>query len=807
MAEWSNAADSKSVVPIGYRGFESLSLRHFLLPEMNAPEAPQLQVQFDPSAARFGASRSQKRLEDDRLLVGKGRYSADLEFANLAWLVVVRSPHAHAKIASIDLNECRKAPGVLAAWTMADLRADKVGHIPFPPLFKRADGSPMAAPPRTPLAEGRIHFAGQAVAAVVAATREQAIDAAELVQADYEDLPCVVDARAAVEAGAPQVWPEATGNVAAEASYGKREEVDKAFKAAAHVTTLELHNQRLIAMALEPRCSIGVHEGGRTTLYTQNQTPTGTRELLGAVFGAKPADFRVVVGDIGGGFGMKTGLTPEDALVCYAARKLGRPVKWLAERGEDFLAAHMGRDQHSRARAAFDGDGRLLALEVDTLGNIGAVPVGSSAIIPLVLGPKIQTSVYHVPAVHYRVRAVLTHTMATGAYRGAGRPEANYLMERLMDKAARELELDPADLRRRNFIKPEQFPYRTHLGEMYDVGDFPAVLDKLLLHADWQGFPGRQEESRKRGKLRGRGLAAYLEWTGALPTETVDIEVDAEGYVTVFSDTQAMGQGLETTYAQLVTEALSVPIEKIRIVQGDTDRANGVGSVGSRSAFVGGSAVVAAGREVIVKGKQLAADAREAAPADIEFRDGGFRIKGTDRAIGFAELASRQPARVIRVSATQTPSTPSWPNGAQACEVEVDPDTGEVTIVSLASCDDIGRIINRTIVEGQIHGGIAQGVGQALCEQAVYDGASGQLLTGSLMDYCVPRADQFPPMRAEFDESLPCKTNLLGVKGCGELGTIGAVPAVVNAVLDALRIDHLEMPLTAEKVWRALQRR
>jgi carbon-monoxide dehydrogenase large subunit len=775
---------------------------------MNAPNAPELQVQFDPSAARFGASRSQKRLEDDRLLVGKGRYSADLEFPNLAWLVVVRSPHAHAKIVSIDLSQSRSSPGVLAAWTLADLRADGVGHIPFPPLFKRADGSPMAAPPRTLLAEGSVYYAGQTVAAIVAATREQAVDAAELVQVDYADLPCIVDVRQAVAPGAPQVWPEAAGNVAAEASYGNPVEVEKAFKEAAHITRLELHNQRLIAMALEPRCSIGVLEGGRTTLYTQNQTPTGARELLGAVFRAKPADFRVVVGDIGGGFGMKTGLAPEDALVCYAARKLGRPVKWLADRSEDFLAAHMGRDQYFHARLALDRDGRILALKMDMLGNIGAVPVGSSAIIPLALGPKIQTSVYHVPVVHYWVRAVLTHTMATGAYRGAGRPEANYLMERLMDKAASELRLDPAEFRRRNFIRPEQFPYRTHLGEIYDVGDFSAVLDKLLQHADWNGYPAREEQSRKRGKLRGRGLSAYLEWTGALPTETVDIEVDAQGNVTVFSGTQAMGQGLETTYTQLVVEALGVPVEKVRIVQGDTDRANGVGSVGSRSAFVGGSAVVAAGREVIVKCKQLAADALEAAPADIEFRAGSFAIAGTDRAIGFAELAARQPERMIRISATQTPSTPSWPNGAQACEVEIDPDTGEVELASLASCDDIGRIINRSIVEGQIHGGIAQGVGQALYERAVYDEASGQLLTGSLMDYCVPRADQFPAMRAEFDESLPCKTNLLGVKGCGELGTIGAVPAVVNAVLDALRgrgIDQLEMPLTAEKVWRALR--
>jgi len=519
---------------------------------------------------------------------------------------------------------------------------------------------------------------------------------------------------------------------------------------------------------------------------------------------AKAAEFRIVVGDIGGGFGMKTGLTPEDALVCYAARKLGRPVKWRADRAEDFLAAHMGRDQHHKARLALDRDGRILALEVDTLGNIGAVPVGSSAIIPLQLGPKVQTTVYHVPQVHYRVRAVLTHTMATGAYRGAGRPEANFLMERLIEKAAREMKLDPVELRRRNFIRAAQFPYRTHVGDTYDVGNFGAVLDKLLAHADWAGFPARREASLRGGKLRGRGLSAYLEWTGALPTETVDIEVNVNGEVTVFSGTQAMGQGLETSYTQLVTEVLGVSPDKVRIVQGDTDRANGVGSVGSRSAFVGGSAVVAAGWRVINDGKALAAEALEAAAADIEYRDGRFRIAGTDRALTLGELAARQQRRMFRVSATETPSTPSWPNGAQACEVEIDRETGEVKVASIASCDDVGRIINHMIVEGQVHGGVAQGAGQALYEVAVYDAESGQLLTGSLMDYCVPRATDLPPLAPSFDESVPCKTNLLGVKGCGELGTIGAMPAVVHAVLDALGVLHMEMPLTAEKVWRAL---
>jgi carbon-monoxide dehydrogenase large subunit len=767
-----------------------------------------LQIQFDPAAARFGSARSQKRIEDDRLLVGKGLYSDDREFPGQAWMVLVRSPHAHAKLRSVDLSACLSAPGVIAAWSMADLRAAKVGHIPFPALFKRADGSPMAAPARTPLAEGKVYYVGHPVAAIVAQTREQAQDAAELAAIDYEDLPAVVSPPEAIEAGAPLLFEQAPGNVAAEASYGDRAAAEKAFAGAAHVVTVELHNQRINAMALEPRCCIGVVENGRMTLYTQNQTPTGARDLLGAVLGGKPQDYRVVNGDIGGGFGMKTGLTPEDALVCFAARTLGRPVKWRADRSEEFLAAHMGRDQHYKAALALDRDGRFLALKMESLANIGAVPVGSSAIIPLAMVAKVATSVYRVPVVDYRIKAVLTNTMATGAYRGAGRPEANYLMERLAEQAARQLGLPSEELRRRNFLKPADMPYKTHVGELYDSGEFERMLDNVLAAADWNGFPARREASQKRGRLRGRGLATYLEWTGALPTETVDIEVGADGSVTVYSGTQAMGQGLETAYTQLVTEVLGVEPRHVRIVQGDTDRATGVGSVGSRSAFVGGSAVVAAGRKTIVRGKELAAEALEAAAADIEYANGRFSIAGTDRGIGLAELAGRQPQKVLRVSATETPSTPSWPNGAQVCEVEIDPETGESRVVAFHSCDDIGRIINHMIVEGQIHGGIAQGIGQALYEQVVYEPGSGQLVTGSLMDYALPRADQFPAFSAAFDESVPCKTNLLGVKGVGEIGTIGAVPAVVHAVLDALRergVAHLEMPLTPEKVWRALR--
>lgn len=768
---------------------------------MNAPA-----VQFDPDSARFGTSRSQKRIEDDRLLKGDGLYSDDRVGVNQAWLVIVRSPYAHARFSNVDVSLALAAPGVLAAFTMADLRADGVGHIPFPPLFKQAGGEPMAAPLRTPLAEGTAYYAGQPVAAVVAETREQAQDAAERVTIDYEELPCVVDPRRAIEPGAPLLFAAAPGNIAAESRYGDPAAVAAAFAGAAHVTRVELHNQRLSATALEPRCAIATFENGRWTLQTQTQQPTGTRDALAAAFKTRPEQFRVVVGDIGGGFGMKTGLYPEDAVACHAARKLGRPVKWRAERGEEFLAAHAGRDQMFKAELALDASGRILAMKMEMLANFGAVPVGSTAMIPLVLGPKVQTTVYHVPLIDYHVRGVLTNTMASGAYRGAGRPEANYLMERLMEQAGREMQIDPVEIRRRNLIPPASFPYRTHLGEVYDAGEFARILGRAVDESDWHGYAARAEDSKRRGKLRGRGLAVYIEWTGALPTETVDILVDSDGAVTVYSGTMAMGQGLETSYMQLITEVLQIPAKSIHIVQGDTDLANGVGSVGSRSAFVGGSAVVAAGRKVIVRGKELAAEALESAPTDIEFRAGRFGIAGTDRSIGLAELAARQPEKHIRVSATETPSSPSWPNGAQVAEVEIDPDTGAVQVVRITSVDDIGRIINHMIVAGQVQGGIAQGIGQALYEQTVYD-ENGQLLTGSLMDYCVPRADDLPNMHNVFDEAVPCTTNLLGVKGCGEIGTIGAVPAVVHAVLDALAghgVKHIEMPVTPEKVWRLL---
>ena len=765
-------------------------------------------MQFDPDSARFGASRTQKRIEDDRLLKGEGVFSDDRRFPNEAALVVLRSPHPHARVGAVDVSAARAAPGVLGVWTMQDLKSDGVGFIPVPTMFKRADGSPMAVPPRFPLAEDRVLYVGQPVVAIVAVTRVQAQDAAERVTVDYAPLPAVVDVRDAIAPGAPLLWPEAVGNIAAEARIGDAQASDAAFAQAHHVVTLELHNQRLIANAIEPRCSIGVPEGGRMALYTQSQTPTGARQALADVFKRKPEDFRVVVGDIGGGFGMKTGLAQEDALVCYAAGKLGRPVRWRADRSEDFLNAHMGRDQLFAAELALDAEGNFLALRMRSLANVGAPTVGSSLFIPLMIGPRVQTSLYRIPAIDFHMRAVLTNTMATGAYRGAGRPEANYLMERLINKAAQQTGLDAVELRRRNFVPPEAFPFRNPMGQVYDSGQFEHMLDQILAKSDWAGFSQRKAESRSRGKLRGRGLACYIEWTGAVPTETIAIKIDSAGTVSVFTGTQAMGQGTETSFAQLAAELLQIDISIVRIVQGDTDQATGQGSVGSRSAFVGGSALASAGKKVVSEGKVLAAQVLEAAVEDLEYAEAEFRVAGTDRRIGLFDLAGRQADGLLAVSATETTGGASWPNGAQVCEVEIDRETGVVSVVRHSSVDDIGRIINRTIVTGQIHGGIAQGIGQALMEQAVYDRESGQLLTGSYSDYALPRAADFSDMAADFDESNPCRTNLLGVKGVGEIGTIGAVPAAVHAILDALEeygVDHVEMPVTSQKIWNIMK--
>jgi carbon-monoxide dehydrogenase large subunit len=701
---------------------------------------------------------------------------------------------------------------VIAVFTAEDLRADGIGAIAFPPLFKQPDGSPMAAPPRVLLADGVVRHIGQALAAVIAETRMQAIDAAELIDVQYEALPAVVDAMSAVAPDAPVVWPQAGNNIAAQHRFGDQAAADAAFAKAAHVASLHLINNRLVANALEPRAALADFDPvtGRYVLHTGSQNPTAVRTMLADVVLNVPLDkVRVIVRDIGGGFGMKSQLYPEDAMLAYAAGKLCRPVKWCAERGEEFMAATQGRDHVTDAALALDKDGRILALRVETLANVGAVLAPPSAAVPLMLSPKVMTGVYDVPLVDIKTKAVLTNTITVAPYRGAGRPEAIYLIERLLDQAAVVTGIDRVEIRRRNLIPASAMPYKNAVGEAYDSGDFRHFLDAALQRADWQGFAARQAESERRGMLRGLGLSMYVEWTGATQfTEKVELHVSGNGHVTVYSATQAMGQGLETSYTQLVADRLGIPPERISIVQGDTDKVQGFGSLGSRSLFTGGSAVVEGAGVLIERGKALAGEALEAATGDLDYADGRYTIAGTDRSVTLFELAARLPGGMLPVASTTTVPGSGWPNGCHICEVEIDPETGATQIVRYTTHDDVGRAIHPQIVRGQIHGGIAQGVGQALLERSVYDRDSGQLITGSFMDYAMPRAEDFPSIDNEFDESVPCTTNPLGSKGAGESGTVGAPPAVMSAVLDALRplgVTNIDMPATPLAVWRAIR--
>ncbi|HEY4069719.1 MAG TPA: molybdopterin cofactor-binding domain-containing protein [Burkholderiaceae bacterium] len=700
--------------------------------------------------------------------------------------------------------------------TGAQLVAAGVKPLAGPAGFKRADGSPPASPPRHALAVDCVRFVGEAVVAVVARSRDAARNAAEAVMVDYEELPAVTEPARAVAAGAPQLCDAAPDNICAEMRHGSAAKAAEAFASAAHVVALDVVNQRLAAAPMEPR---GINampdaEGGRLVVRISSQMPTGVRgSLCESIPGLTTETLRVVVGDVGGGFGMKTGIHPEDVLVAYAALQLKCPVRWQADRVEEFLSAVHGRDVVSRAEMALDANGRVLAMRVRSLANVGAYPTGAGVAIQLLIGPWVSTSIYDIGTIDLHFTAVMTNTSPTGAYRGAGRPEAIYNTERLFDAAAREMKMDPAELRRRNLIRPEQMPYQNAMGQVYDSGRFEQVLDAGLKLADWNGFGARRTASQANGKLRGRGLASFLEWTGGnVFEERVTVNVAADGFIEIGSATQAMGQGIQTSYVQLAVDVFGVPVERIRILQGDTDRANGFGSAGSRSLFTGGSAVHVASVRTIDEAKQLAGEALEAAPADIEYLNGRFGVVGTDLGIDLFELAGKQPERRIYIDSTSSVSGPTWPNGCHVCEVEVDPDTGHVEVVAYASVNDIGRVVNFAIVGGQIEGGAVQGIGQALTESIVYDPDSGQLLTASFQDYAMPRADIATGFfKTEFDTSIPCVTNLLGVKGVGELGTIGATPAVVNAVIDALdhaglgrRAEQLQMPLTAPRVWRAL---
>jgi carbon-monoxide dehydrogenase large subunit len=771
---------------------------------------------MDKTIGRFGSGQAVRRLEDGPLLAGAGRFTNDEALPGQAHLVFLRSPHAHARIASIDANAARALPGVVAILTGEDVAAAGLKALGVALPFKRPDGSDLAAPPRPILAQGLVRFVGEPVAAIIAESPAAARDAAEAIMVEYEELPAVTALRDAIAPGAPQLWPAAGNNIVAETRYGDQAAVQAAFAKAAHVVALDLVNQRLAPVSMEPRVVLADYDAAsdRFTIRMSTQMPSGFRDQLCKEVLDIPTDrVRVLVGDVGGGFGMKTGLYAEDAVVAFAARRLGRPVRWAAERMEDFLAALHGRDTDSKVELALDADGKVLGLRVRTLANMGGYTRNSGVAIQLLIGPWVSTSIYDITNIDFQFTAVLTNTAPTGPYRGAGRPEAIYIIERLMDAAARKLGLDPAELRRRNMIRPEQMPYKNAMGQSYDSGSFEQIMDQALVSADWNGFAARAAQSAKAGKLRGRGIATFLEWTGGnVFEERVTVAVKANREIEIYATTQAMGQGIATSYAQLAVDVFGVELDNIKIVMGDSDRGSGFGSAGSRSLFTAGSAVKVAADKTVDKARDLAADALEVAPVDLEYLAGAFQVAGTDRRIGLFELAAKQPEGRIFIDSTSAVSGPTWPNGCHIAEVEIDPDTGEVAIPLYVSSNDAGRVVNPLIVEGQVVGGALQGIGQALCEAVIYDPATGQPLTASFMDYTLPRADMLPTATTLLDQSIPCRTNPLGVKGVGELGTIGATPALVNAVADALArhgrgavADNVQMPLTPPRIWALLQ--
>jgi carbon-monoxide dehydrogenase large subunit len=767
--------------------------------------------------SRFGSGNSVRRVEDDALLRGDGRFADNLPAAAQLYAYFVRSPHPHAHVQRVDIGAAAAMPGVARILTGRDLTDAGVRPIPNSADFKRRDKSPTATPLRHALAIDTVRYVGEAVAAVIAATPYQARDAAEAVQVDYEPLPAVVDAVAATATGAPVVVAEAPDNIACEARHGDPAATAKAFERAKHVVALELVNQRVAPSPIEPRSTLATYDeaSGRLTLLTSCQTPTGLRdELCDAVLNIPKESVRVVVGDVGGGFGMKTNLYPEDVVVAFAARALKRPVRFTAERIEEFLAASHGRDVVSKVELALDADGRILALRVASLANVGAYATPAGVVIQLLIGPWVATSIYDITTIDIGIKAVLTHTLPTGPYRGAGRPEAIYMIERLMDEAARQTGIDRIELRRRNMIRPEQMPYKNAMDKTYDSGKFAHMMDRALALADWKDFAGRAAASRSRGKLRGQGIATFIEWTGAdVFAEVVNVTVSGDGRIEIFTAAQPMGQSLATTFTQLAVDVFGVAADKIKVLFGDTDRGTGFGSAGSRSLFVVGSAVRVASERTVAKAHDLAAAELEAAAGDIEYRDGVFNIAGTDRRIGLFDLAKRQANQRIELKSASSVDAPSWPNGCHICEVEVDPETGVVQLDGYWSVNDVGRVVNPMVVIGQLAGGAVQGIGQALSERFVYNAETGQAITASFMDYAIPRAATTCAFEMTMDESAPCLTNPMGVKGVGELGTIGATPAAVNAVVDALARNgftdaarKLQMPLDSEQVWRAMQR-
>jgi aerobic carbon-monoxide dehydrogenase large subunit len=772
---------------------------------------------FDDTAlalTKFGVGQPVPRMEDPTLLRGQGRYTDDQNLPGQAYAVMVRSRIAHGILKSIDSKAARKMPGVLAILTYADIAAAGFGPMKCGMNIPQRDGSPMKTPPRHSLAKDRVRYVGEAVACVVAETAVQAKDAAEAVELDIEELPAATTPAQALTAGAAQIHDEAPGNLALDFHYGDAEAVKKAFAEAAHVTRLEINSNRIVVSPMEPRSAIGAVENGRWVLRVGCQGVMGLRGGLAKdVLNTTPDKVRVLTGNVGGSFGMKSQVYPEYGPLLLAAKTLGRPVKWTDERSESFLSDHHGRDHQRVAELALDKDGCFLAVRLTGTGNAGAyiyppMPATTNAVKNII-------DVYATPAMEVNSKVVFTNTTPVAAYRGAGRPEGNYYMERLIDTAARELGIDRAELRRRNHIAPQQMPYKAPSGMNYDSGEFTTVLDKALTAADWQGFDKRKAESARHNKLRGRGIGQYLEVTGPPSKEYGGIRFEADGSITMLSGTLDYGQGHATPFAQVLGEKLGIPVTRFRLLQGDSDQLKvGGGTGGSKSALVASQAFLEAGDKLIDQGKQIAAHVLEAAVADIEFSRGRFVIAGTDRGIGVLELAER-----LRKGLKLPPDIPqsldvshisdnppfSFPNGCHVAEVEIDRDTGVIEVVRYFMVNDFGTVINPMLTAGQAHGGVVQGIGQALMERTVYD-PQGQPVAGSYMDYALPRASDAPSFSVE-NHSVPCKTNLLGVKGCGEAGCAGALPSVVNAVVDALSefgVAHIDMPVTPEKVWRVL---
>jgi carbon-monoxide dehydrogenase large subunit len=771
-----------------------------------------------------------QRKEDYRFLTGAGQYTDDVTLPRQTFAAFVRTPHAHAKIKSVNTAKAKGAPGVLAVYTGEDIAAAKLGGLPCGWLITDVNGQPMKEPPYPVLALGKVRHVGERVAVVVAESLDAARDAAELVQVDYEPLPAVADGRLARAKGAAQLHEIAPDNTCYVWAIGDKGAVDAAFAKAAHVTKLDFVNNRLIPNAIEPRAANGSYSRADDsyTLYVASQNPHVERLLMTAfVMGLPEHKVRVVAGDVGGGFGSKIYLYAEDVVVTWASKQLGRPVKWTADRSESYVSDAHGRDHHTIAELAMDKDGKFLAMRVKTTANVGAYLSTFASCVPTILYATLLAGQYTTPLIHCEVTAVFTNTAPVDAYRGAGRPEATYVVERLVETAAREMKIDPAEIRRKNFIR--SFPYQTPVALLYDIGNYDATMDAAQKLADVPGYAARKKASEAKGKLRGMGYAAYIEACGIAPSavagslgaraglfEAGEVRVHPTGSVTVFTGSHSHGQGHETTFAQVVADRLGLPIENVDIVHGDTSKILfGMGTYGSRSIAVGGTAIVKALDKIIAKGKKIAAHLLEAAEGDIEYANGVFKVSGTDKQKMFGEVAfaayvphnyphdKLEPG--LNENAFYDPSNFTFPAGTYVCEVEVDPETGVVKIERWSAVDDFGKIINPMIVEGQVHGGLTQGIGQAMTEGAKYD-STGQLVTGSFMDYCIPRADDVPMFQVDTRET-PCTHNPLGVKGCGEAGAIGAPAALINAITDALGVKDIPMPATPQTVWRALQQK